>query len=248
MDLEIIHAVMNEILGDLKRSSEESKALQQSLQELNGTIAGFGQRLTDLQGSIAEKLQVSADRDAASPAGVSSPAPDPEALKALQVSFSKGVDGMNVSIADHTAQLTELLRKEFDRVHDTLSSAPRPTVRQWRLVLFPENDYHGHFKFFVSRFFLWVLGIIIVVGAAMLIRRAILEHYRLESLHPEVSSQAPPGTGLSFRSESNPAHPAHASHHRARPALIEQAPQWDSSGQGRGTLPDTDTSKVGPPQ
>ncbi len=120
---------------------------------------------------------------------------------------------------------------EFQKVSAIVEAQPKAIVRQWRLVFFPEHDYHGYYKFFVTRFLFWVT---ILAGIAVLFR---LGMHWLDNIHSQRQLQ------LQLQSQSAPfqkSYPEQSPPHPAAPPSKKIHKHPDLPGQElfRSTTPD----------
>ena len=142
MNDEIFETVLNDILNEqretnrlLRQAIEEQRAMQEKLN-------GFDQRLTDIK--------------------IDAPPAD---TSAIQKVTGDGIEKITTLVAASVEKINTTLAEKFEKVNAIVEAQPKPVVRQLRFVFFPEHDYNGMYRFFLTR----VLGffIILVLIAAL---------------------------------------------------------------------------------
>src|SRR5882672_9289920 len=144
-EAEMFRSVLNEMLDELKQLQATSKEMNKTIIGQNQKIDGFDQRLENLQ--------------------VVAPPPD---LEPVKDQLAEGVSGLNKEVKEAMQGVQGTFTQHLKKLTDTLEAEPKPIVR--RISLFPENDYHGNYKYFIKALFLWSLGILALVLAYRLIQ------------------------------------------------------------------------------
>lgn len=141
MKEDILETVLNEVLEEQKLSNGQLKELENRLSALTGKVETFDRRLNE---------QI-----------VAAPA-DTQPIQQL---INEGHHKIKEILTQREEDIKSAVGKEFQKVSAIVEAQPKAIVRQWRLVFFPENDYHGYYKFFVTRFLFWltILALIAVL-------------------------------------------------------------------------------------
>jgi len=183
MKEEVFETVLNEVLEELKLSKEEVKSGMATLTEK------------------VEKIDRRLDEQV-----VAAPADTQPIQQIITEGHQKIEKSLTERHDDMKKMVAKMVAEEFQKVSAIVEAQPKPNVRQFRLILFPENDYHGYYKFFVTRLLMWLT---ILAGIAVL---SHLGMHWLDNIHSErqlqlqLQSQSP-----SFQKsypEPLPPHPA----------------------------------------
>lgn len=139
MDVVIFETVLNEILEDQKRLTDSVKAL-------NTTITDLRDKLTDLQTKVDGFDQRLSDQI------ITAPPADTQAIQLL--------------VQDGMTSFRGELKEGIGHVGTLIEAQPKAVVRQTRILLFPESDHNGNFKYLIGKIFL-ALILIVLLGVLL---------------------------------------------------------------------------------
>ena len=206
MKEDIFETVLNEVLEEQKISNLKLEELQNGFATMTEKVETFDRRLNE---------QV-----------VAAPA-DTQPIQQL---ITEGHNKMEKILTERNEEIKKVATGEFQKVSAIVEAQPKAIVRQYRLAFFPENDYNGYYKFFVTRFLLWVT---ILAGIAVLF---YLGMHWLDNIHSERQLQ------LQLQNQSNPSrqpYPESLPPHPASPSKkIHKHPDLPGQDLFRSTTPD----------
>jgi hypothetical protein len=182
MKEEVFETVLNEVLDELKISNRKIEELEKGIESLTKKIETFDRRLNE---------QIVAP---------------PADTQPIQQIITEGQHKMEEILTERNKDIKKIVAEEFQKVSAIVEAQPKAIVRQWRLLFFPENDYPGYYKFFVTRVLLWVT---ILAGIAVLCR---LGMHWLDNIHSErqleLQLQGQPSSSQGSYPQPLPPHPA----------------------------------------
>jgi len=167
-EAEMFRTVLNEMLDELKQLHVSIKEMNKTVAVLHEKIDKFDQRLENLQ--------------------VVAPPPD---LQPLKEQLAEGVSTFNIQAKETMEGMQKVFTVQMQKITDTLAASPKPIVR--RLSLFPENDYHNHYKYFIKGLFLATVGVCLV-GALYALGSQWLQQRRAEAGPAQERSVSMPGS------------------------------------------------------
>jgi hypothetical protein len=159
MKEEIFETVLNEIVEELHQSNKLVKSLNDQVQTLQT-------RVEELCHQSADQLAKVAPPDLG---------PIHESMEQGFVSIRQGTAAIQQEISA-TSKLITAARMEI--------TANKSIVRQYRLSLFPENDYNGHYKYFIKWMFMTIVILVLIAGVY-----AFISQYSANPQSQQTSSQ-----------------------------------------------------------
>jgi len=135
----MFRTVLNEMVEELKQLHQGTKEINKTITGLQEKIDGFDRRL--------ENLQVVAP---------------PVDLGPLQEQMTESISAFNQQAKETMEGMQGAFTRQLQTLTDTLAAEPKPIVR--RISLFPENDRHGSYKYFIKALFLSILGFGLLAG------------------------------------------------------------------------------------
>ena len=206
MKEEVLETVLNEILEDQKQLILVSKSEQQQLARLTEKVASFDQRLT---------TQIVAPPVDTAPLEQETKA----AMNRIALFEAAALEKIDQHAAAASDRLNATLTTGLQKINATLEAQPKPIIRQWRINLFPENDYNGLYRLWLNRL---IAGVCILAALTVL---GWLGRTWLDNIHSERVNASP-----AFREQPSPASPPPYSapnsspvthrHHAASPKKI----------------------------
>ena len=142
MNQEVFETVLNDILQELQEGNRLKRQLDQQVQTLKEKVDGFEQRLADIR--------------------VVAPAVD---IAPLQQLIKEGTENITALVSSHLEKTNGIIEEKIRKFMAGIEDQPKPIVRQWRILFFPENDYSGTFRIFLNRVCGW--GTLLVLIAAL---------------------------------------------------------------------------------
>jgi len=170
---EMFRTVLNEILTELKQFNNGQKEMGKTLLLLGEKVDGFQQRLDNLK--------------------VEAPAVD---LQPVKDQLAEWAVGFNRQMTEGMEKIQTAFSQNLQKLSEAVAAQPKPIVR--RISLFPENDYNGHFKFFIGRLLWAILGLCLLAGLFSLGQQYIMhrsmerEAPRMEYVPEKIAPMAPP--------------------------------------------------------
>jgi len=158
-EIEMFRTVLNEMLTELKQLRDGQKEMNKTILLLGEKVDGFQQHLENL------KVEV--------------PATDLQPVKDELAEWAVGFNGL---IKEGMEKIQTTFSQHLQKLSAVIEAEPKPIVR--RISLFPETDRNGHFKFFISRLILGVLGALLLVGLFSLGQQYIAQRPSTESMMP----------------------------------------------------------------
>jgi hypothetical protein len=161
MDAVIFETVLNEML-------EDQKHLVNSVKALTTTITDLRDKQADLQTRVEGFDQRLSDQT------ITAPPADTQPIQQL--------------LQESMTSFRGEIKQGIDRVGALVEAQPKAIVRQTRILLFPESDRNGHFKYLIGKIF---LALILIVLLGVLLN---LGSQYIDRTHPPSVPAAPART------------------------------------------------------
>jgi len=216
-EVEMFRTVLNEMLLELKQMAQGAKETNKNLAALQEKFGEFHHRLENLQ--------------------VIAPAVD---LTPVHDSLTQGVSELNKQVKEGMQGVLTTFTQHLEKLTAAVEAQPKRIVR--RISLFPENDRHGNYKYFIRAMFLSILGALVVGGAFSLLLNNMEER---KEERRKLMFQKPAAQEWTTQPPAQPSSAPPRKKTKARPPIADTITKMPVEDTGSKAPPEDTTTRTG---